>query len=149
MKSCRSSNPLPKALLVITLVGVVGISKETMASSCAVPGSHSSIQTAVDDPSCSDIQLASQPYDEILEINRSLQLAGPVSGNSEIRGRVVIGQAGTSVTLSNLGVHGACTGGVVRVTGGAQLAATMLRVTWNGSVLCAAELIFRDGFESP
>jgi len=149
MNNRFSFRPFLAALVMITTTGTVGISGEILASSCTVPGSHASVQIAVDDPSCSEIQLASQPYDEILEIGRSLQLAGPVGGNSEVRGRVVVGDASTSVRLENLGVTGACTGGVVRVTGGAQLSANVLRVTWNGSVPCVAELIFRDGFENP
>ncbi len=46
------------------------------AQTCTVPGSHTTIQEAIDDPACATVALATQTYPESIVIRRSLTLAG-------------------------------------------------------------------------
>lgn len=117
------------------------------AGTCAVPGTHSSIQAAVDDLACSDIELASQDYFELLVIDRSLALAGPVGGTAAILGQVSVSGGSTLAMLSDFRVEGGCPDGVLRVTGGGQATAARMQVVVDPGSECAADLLQRDGFE--
>jgi hypothetical protein len=65
------------------------------AAVCNVPGDHPTIQSAVDDPTCSQINVAAGTYAENVVINRQLTLTG--AGNTTIIHPVT---AGPGITLS-------------------------------------------------
>jgi hypothetical protein len=47
---------------------------------CTVPGSHPTIQSAVNDPTCATINVAAGTYNEQVQINRTLTLRGAQAG---------------------------------------------------------------------
>ena len=66
-------------IAAITLI-LTAPASSVCAQTCAVPGSHTTIQEAADDPACATITLAAQTYPESIVIRRSLTLAGPATG---------------------------------------------------------------------
>src|SRR5437762_7335297 len=70
------------ATLVIGFAALF-IPREAHAATCFVPsGAYPTIQSAVNDPSCTTIKVAPGPYFEDVTINRPLTLLGPNSGTS-------------------------------------------------------------------
>lgn len=120
---------------------------QAVAGTCTVPGSHDTIQVALDDPACTSVQLSNQSYFELIEIDRAVDLAGPVSGSAEVTGQVVVSGGSAISALSNFQVTSGCTDGALRVTGGARVTGTALRVVRNGGTPCTVGFIFSDGFE--
>ena len=121
---------------------------QVLAGVCTVPGSHASIQAAVDDPACADIELANQNYFELLEIDRSLSLSGPMGGSATVVGQVEVTGSTTLAMLSDFRVEGGCPDGVLLVTGDSQATASGLRVFYDAGSGCAMDLFYRDGFEN-
>ena len=79
----------------------------TEAATCTVPSSsHETIQEAVDDIGCTEIELAPQLFIESLSLTRSLVLRGESSSATTIEGRVVVTGASTSVSLQSLTIDG-------------------------------------------
>lgn len=74
----------------------------TRADPCSVPGTHPSVQQAIDDVACTAIELAAGSYEESLAISRSLSLAGAGSPPSTLLGQVSVSGAGTLVVLADL-----------------------------------------------
>jgi len=61
------------------------------AATCQVPSDgYTTIQAAVDDPSCTEIVLAVQVYEESPVVARSLTLSGAGSGATFVAGRVEV-----------------------------------------------------------
>lgn len=136
----------------ISLLAIVGLclatpSARVAAGVCTVPGTHDSIQAAENDPGCNDIQIFNQTYFELIEIDRDLNLSGPAGGSAEINGRLDVSGTGTMAALEEFGIATSCADGGLRVSGGAQVTGTRLRVTFNPRASCLAGLIFRQGFE--
>ena len=67
-------------LAVVLAIG----SDTTWAAPCTVPGSHPTIQAAVNDVSCDPITVAPGSYPENVVIPRSLTLNGAQAGNSYV-----------------------------------------------------------------
>jgi len=132
-------------LLVSTVTLACG---SLQAAICTVPGSHSTIQAAIGDLTCSELQLQDQAYPEVVHITRGLELGGPVNGDAAVLGQLAASGGSTNIVLSELRIEGNCPDGVLRVTSGAQLVASKVRVKWNNAVSCQVELIFRNGFEN-
>lgn len=131
------------------LVGLLGASWSP-AQTCTVPGTHPTIQEAVDDPACTTIDLAAQSYPESIEIRRSLTLGGPAAGGAVIEGLVLVVGLGTAVNLAHLEVANGCRPDAMRASGGATVNATHVSVQ-RAAVLPCPELassIFSDGFET-
>ncbi len=120
------------------------------AQTCTVPGSHATIQEAIDDPACATVALATQTYPESIVIRRSLILAGPGSGGAVIQGLVLMSGPTTVVTLQDLRVENGCVPDALRTTGGAELAGDHLEVVRSATLPCpvTADSIFTDGFET-
>lgn len=131
---------LALTLAIVPLVALGG--------NCMVPGTHDSIQAAVDDPDCSDIELDNRNYLELLVIDRSLTLSGPMGGSATIVGQVQVTGATTLVTLSDFRVKGGCPDGVLRVTGGGQTTAAAIQVVFDSASGCDMSVFFRNGFEN-
>jgi len=122
------------------------------AATCSVPsGGYPTIQAAVDDPVCSQIDLQSQVYQEAVAIERSLALLGVSSSTTIIVGQVLIDGGSSVVTMTDLKVDASdaavsgCFRDAVVARGGARLLGSNLAVVNASGVAC---LLFGDGFES-
>ena len=115
-----------------------------------VPGTHTTIQEAVDDPTCATITLAAQTYPESIVLRRSLTLAGPATGAAVVQGLVLIADASTQATLNDLKVENGCVPDALRTSGGAKLTGNNLQVERSEGLPCplTADTIFANGFES-
>ncbi len=97
-------------MMIGTMLGLFGVlAQPAWAMDCTVPGSHASIQAAIDDVGCDKITLSAQTYTENLVINRTLTIEGAGKTSSIIDGNggrgVTIGTAAT-VTLKDLRITG-------------------------------------------
>ena len=138
--------------LVLSGVMVVfGTAAGARAVPCPVPsGSHPTIQSAVDDVGCTEIELGSQVYTENVEIGRTLPVSGVSAVATTIAGRVLITGAAAVVSLGDLTVDGSdpavagCFAEAVDVEDGAQMLGTNIVVINGDGDAC---LLFGDGFE--
>ena len=113
-----------------------------------MPGSHATIQEAIDDPACTTISLAAQTYPESISILRSLTLSGPPAGGAIVEGLVWVVGSGSVVDLADLLVQNGCPESLL-VQGGAQVNGANLQVIHSAALPCPPPpLIFTDGFES-
>jgi len=121
-----------------------------LAQTCTVPGSHATIQEAINDPACATITLSAQIYEESVVIPRSLTLAGPGTGGAVVQGLVLIAGTSTQTTLQDLRVENGCRPDALRTSGGAQLLGENLQVERSETLPCplTADAIFVDGFET-
>jgi nitrous oxidase accessory protein NosD len=111
------------------------------ADTCPVPSTtHPTIQSAVDAPSCSQIDVASGTYTEVVVVDRSLELTGAGSTSSFVRGGFEV-QAGT---VAVTGFHLSGPGEALWAHSGAVVAGFDL-VAVNG---VAETPLFTDDFES-
>jgi len=139
-----------RAVIAVAAIVLVAMTSPAFAQTCTVPGSHATIQEAIDDPVCATINLAAQTYPESIVIRRSLTLAGPGSGGAVVQGLVLIAGATTEATLRDLRVENGCVPDALRTSGGAQLAGDNIQVERSAGLPCpaTADTIFTDGFES-
>jgi len=124
----------------------------TGAAVCQVPsGPYPTIQSAVDNPACTEIELAAQTFHESVVVARVLELRGASSPTTVIEGKLTVQGGSTRVVLEDLTVDGSASGvagsftDALLVEGGAEV--NGLRIV----VLNAAEdllAVFADGFES-
>lgn len=97
------------ALAVVLVSSMFSGGKTRAAGPCAVPsGSYGTIQSAVNDPGCSTINVAAGTYAENVSIPRSLTLNGARAG-VDARGRsgaesIINGGVGANITISADGV---------------------------------------------
>ncbi len=140
--------PRLSSLLAPLLVLVGGSSLP--AVTCTVPGSHPTIQAAVDDPTCTQIDLADQTYTESVRLPRSLDVVGPSVGTATVEGRVLAIGASTLVTLTRLEVRNGCDPEALAAKYGARIEGTDLVVERAAALPCPplAPDIFADDFES-
>ncbi len=135
-------------LLMSMAVVVFGVALVPVAeaASCSVPsGLYPTIQSAIADPSCTEIAVAAGTYEESPVIARSLTLSGVGGDQTLIQGRTQI-QAGT-VVLEDLGIQTG-TGlfiDALLVSSGAQVTGSGLVVVNGGAEV---QFLFGDGFES-
>ncbi len=116
---------------------------------CTVPGTHATIQAAVDAPACTTITLANQTYNESVNIPRTLDLIGPGAGTAVIRGLLRVVGAGTLVdVLESVRVENNCAYAGVRSEVGGQMNATEFEAVRSGAFPCPLNAVFSDGFES-
>ena len=120
------------------------------AVDCNVPGSHATVQSAIDDTDCTNVVLADQGYDESLLINRSVAITGPAA-LADINGHVEVQGAGNVVDMTNIQVQNGCLPEAFLVTDGGRVDSTRLEVVWSDGGPCptaSTDHIFSDGFES-
>lgn len=130
----------------LALVGAVWL-PSAGAIVCSAPGSHPTVQAAVDDVDCTEVALAPGPYLESVQVPRSLVIAGAAAGGTVIQGRITATGGGTVVELVALRVENACTPAALVALQGARVDGFELEVVrWTGHP-CPDE-IFADGFES-
>ena len=119
---------------------------------CSVPsGSYPTIQSAVADPSCTEIVLAAQAFRESVTVGRDLTLRGASSSTSVIEGQLTVQGGSTELELEDLtidagvpGVAGTAAEALV-VAGGAEVRGLDI-VVRNATFDPLA--VFADGFES-
>ncbi len=122
------------------------------AATCTVPsGGYPTIQAAVDDPTCSVINLQNQTYQEEVAIGRTLSIDGVSSSTSIIVGQVQLEGGSTEVSMADLSVDAStsatagCFRDAVLSKDGARLVGSNLVVVNATGVAC---LLFGDGFET-
>ena len=136
-----------RAFAGILLLGAC-LASPAVAGVCTVPGSHATIQEAIDDPSCTTMNLSAQTYPESLNITRTLTLAGPGGGGAIVEGFVRVAGAGTAVSLDDLVVQNGCAERAMLVQTSAEIDGTNLQVVRSAALPCPVSSIFSDGFES-
>jgi len=139
-----------RAVIAVAAIVLVAMTSPAFAQTCTVPGSHATIQDAIDDPTCATVNLAAQTYPESIVIRRSLTLTGPGTGGAIVQGLVLVTGSGTQVTLQDLRVENGCIPDALRTSDGAQLLGENLQVERSETLPCplTAETIFVNGFES-
>ncbi len=130
----------------------LGWSSSAVAAVCQVPSApHPTIQSAIDDGTCTEIELASQVFEESVLIARDLTIGGSTTSSSTIAGQVTVQGGATQVTLENLTVDGTIQGVAgtfdvaLQVIGGAELATNSVIVL---NSVVDPWTVFVDGFES-
>ncbi len=143
------SRSLPSTPLAVLALLFLALASPLRAQTCTVPGSHATIQEAIDDPACTTITLSAQTYAESIVIPRSLTLAGPGAGGAIVQGLVLVAGAGTQVTLQDLRVENGCFPSALRTVSGAEVIGTNLEVERLAALPCPPPpgSIFADGFE--
>jgi len=136
----------------IAVAAWIGSGAALWAATCSVPsGGYPTIQAAVDDPVCTQIDLQSQVYQEEIAIGRSLAILGVSNSTTIIVGQVEIDGGSSVVTMADLKVDASnsavsgCFRDAVLARGGARLLGSNLAVVNASGVAC---LLFGDGFES-
>lgn len=127
--------------LIATMPGLV------YAGSCTVPGTHPTIQEAIDDLSCNDIELGGQSFTENISINRTLTLSSAGSGVAILRGQAVVTGLATSVVLTGFRVDNGCSNSGIAVSMGAQVATMGMSFRVSNQLPCIPGLLLYDGFE--
>ena len=122
------------------------------AATCSVPGSHTTIQKAVGDATCTTIDLAARTYSESVRISRTLSIQGPQTGSAIIEGKLEAQGASTQVTVVRLLVTNGCSPAAVSTSAGAKILGDRLEVTRAVGLPCPPVVqtgpIFSDDFES-
>lgn len=135
-----------RAALALTLL--LAIPASANAAECMVPGTHASIQAAIDSASCDPIRLASQGYFESPVIPRSLTLTGNGSGSTTIWGQVRVEGSGVLVQAQGLTVYSGCPGPALVASAGATVRNGDVVVARSAAAQCNAVVaLFADGFE--
>lgn len=121
---------------------------DAQAAECTVPGTHASIQAAIDAAGCDPIRLATQGYFESPVIARSLTLAGNGSTNTTIWGQVRAEGGGVLVLVQSLTVYSGCPGPALVASAGATVRNGDVVVARSAAAQCNAVVtLFADGFE--
>jgi len=124
------------------------LASPALAGVCTVPGSHATIQEAIDDPACTSIDLSAQTYAESINIPRTLTLAGPGGGGAIVEGLVRVAGGGTQATLVDLEVANGCAYAATRAVAGGEIVGDNLQTTSSSAMPCPVSSVFEDGFES-
>lgn len=113
---------IPFALSSLT----TGIAFAETAAACSVPGTYATIQAAIDDVACTEINVAANTYQENLTIGRDVTINGAVNADNEpetfIDGQqlqsTVIIQLAAVVQLNNLVIQNGNARSLANGTGG-------------------------------
>jgi len=135
---------LRTALVIAAALALLAPGTSARAATCTVPsGAHPTIQAAVDDPVCTEIEVAAGLYEESPVIDRHLSLAGASSATTTIGGQVEVD--GAAVDLADLTIVGGGGGfsEALWAHSGAEVSAADVLVVAGG-----APAFFADGFES-
>ena len=127
--------------LVVCLTSILVVAAQpAWTAVCTVPGFHPTIQTAVADASCSEIEIAGGTYPESVVVTRALRMNGAGSDQTFIQGQMRID--GVSVELS--GMHISAPEEPLSSHSGGEVDGFDLVVVPGA----AAAAVFADGFES-
>lgn len=119
---------------------------------CHVPGWYSTVQAAIDDPTCTTIALGEQVYSESVLIHRSVEI-GATSGTTEMAGSIEVIGSATEATLADINIRSGCERGTLSVSAGARIYGdgnAPLAVNWVTGAPCPSDVtrLFSDNFES-
>ena len=118
------------------------------AQTCTVPGTHPSVQAAVDDGACTLVQLAGQTYAESPFVTRTVALEGDPGGGSVVEGALRAAGTGVVLTAGSLAVANGCLRGGLTADRGARIHGAGVSATVSATLPCPPSPIFSDGFES-
>jgi len=117
---------------------------QAAAAMCSVPSAgYPTVQAAVDDPSCTEIVLAAQVFDESPVITRDLTLRGAGSGATAIAGHVEVSAAIVEVRELQIATPPGAATEALWAHSGARVSGFDLVV-----VIGREMTLFADGFES-
>jgi hypothetical protein len=123
---------------------VVLVATPALCATCIVQSSsYPSVQSAVDNPSCTEIILTSGVFAGPVTIGRTLEIRGASSDRTRIVGKITVQGGATTATLTGFTIAVSSdppNDGLV-VTGGAE-------VTPDDLVIKTIDYIFFDGFDS-
>ena len=136
-------------LAVLTTALAFCLAPQASAQTCDVPSGYATIQSAIDEPSCSTVDVAAGFYQEPLTITRSLTLVG-AGATTVLRDAPLIAVgSGVNVVLDSLRLENGCQPESLLSSGGAFIDAISVTVAFSGSFGCdRGSSIFQDGFES-
>lgn len=145
-------------LLLTVLFAVVFVWPTEAANVCAVPSQYSSIQTAIDDVACSEIEIAAGIYGELLLIDRDVIISGAALDQTtiqpptpDVEERIIEITGTPTVELKNLtvaGGHDGDGGGIYQA--GGMLTLRFVRLydnfafAYGGGIYAAGELYLYD-----
>lgn len=133
-------------------IGMTAWPAVSFAAQCTVPGSHDSVQEAVNDPGCDPIDLANATYAESVLIPRSLVLNGVDGGTTAFEGQIRVSETASPVYLNDLAVRSGCADFTLEVESGAVVRSQNVGLEWSAVLPCPPfgqlDLIFADGFEA-
>lgn len=144
------ARPSLLALWTVMTTGICLWNEPLAAAVCSVPGNRATIQNAVDDPSCTRINLGNRVYVESVLVHRSVSIVGPAE-IADIAGLVEVRGSGTVADFTNIKVENGCTPGAFVTSDGGQAEASSLEVVTTPGGPCppsSSGSTFRDGFES-
>ena len=120
------------------------------AAVCTVPGAYGSIQSAVNDSDCTDIQVAEGTYQGSVIVSRTLNLVGAGSGLTTIQGGVTASGNSTNLVFQGFQILNGCPGSAISSNGAAMVAGFDIIAENSDGIQCYGEqdLIFSDGFEN-
>ncbi len=139
-----------------SIAASTGSADQKLAVTCAVPSQRPTIQSAVDDPICTTIQVSAGTYHEILAVTRSIIIIG--TGPPVLRGNIGVRGSGVVATVDNFQIQPysdviqrpLCSG--IAVIQNATVypdRINIVQVAGSGACLNArGDLIFADGFET-
>ena len=143
-----------RSILLLVLVTAAAFAAPTVnAATCTVPSvAHETIEEAVTDIGCTEIELAGLVFVESVTISRSVVLRGQSSTTTLIQGQLTVTGASTVVDLHALTIDGSalpvkgCFEVVLDVTDGGRATAEDDVVVINTRVENCP--LFADGFET-
>ena len=135
-----------RAALVVSVLLAVPVGAH--AAECLVPGTHASIQAAIDSTGCDPIRLASQGYFESPVVPRGLTLVGNGSGNTTIWGQLRVEGSAVLVLAQGFSVYSGCPGPALQADSGASVRSGDVVVARSAAAQCNAVVtLFADSFE--
>lgn len=142
-------NSILQSLAVAAILGLSlsGMAAPAVVGVCTVPGSHPTIQAAVDDLGCTDIDLAAQTFPESVLIRRTVTISG-AGPSTVVGGSLRAHGQGVVVIVSDLKVETSCVRGSLQSWTGGEIVATNVEAASSVSFDCPENPIFSDGFES-
>lgn len=120
------------------------------AGECTVPGTHATIQAALNEGGCNPVTLADASFAESLIIRRGLILQGAEGGATTIEGQVTIAGSAAQVDLRSLAVRSGCPDFTLAVQPGARVFSYTVTLGWSSALPCppVSDILFSDSFEN-
>jgi hypothetical protein len=135
-----------------TVCSLIAMATQMNAVVCAVPADRPTVQAAVSDPGCTEVQVAAGTYDERVVVSREVEISGAGPDVTRLSRPLHAVGAETVVTVGGfaIDVGGQCYPELLTVGGGAALAVdptseVPIRVRQRTVDPCR---LFDDGFES-
>ncbi len=149
MTARQRRRPRTTDLVLLTAAVALGSALQISAQTCNVPSTYATIQSAIDDSSCSTIDVATGFYQEALTVTRSLTIVG-AGATTVLRDAPVVAVGnGVDVVLDSLRLENGCQPESLLSSSGAFIDAVAVTVAYSSSFGCdRGSSIFQNGFES-